>query len=61
VLIARGDLASTAVGQAKIEIRLTPAGTVRLAHSEHLNLIATATFTPTGSTPVTATTRFAIG
>jgi hypothetical protein len=60
LLIAKGQGVFSRAGNVRIEIKLTRKGQTLLAHRNHLKLIAQGTFTPTGSTAVTYTSKFTI-
>ncbi len=61
ILVGSGRLRFSAPGTAKMRIRLTVAGKRLLRRARRLRLTARATFTPTGETPVKATSTFLLG
>lgn len=60
VLVASGRKTFSAAGTAKLKIDLTAAGKRLLKSAKSLKLTAKGTFTPSGSTPVTASKTFVL-
>jgi hypothetical protein len=58
VLIATGHFAFSSAGTAKIKLKITHAATSLFTATRLLRVTAKGTFTPMGSTPVTAISRF---
>jgi plastocyanin len=58
LLVAAGKLSFAAKGTARMKLKLTVVGTHLLRHSKQLKVTAKGTFTPRGSSPITATRAF---